>query len=410
MVWDSRSGTTTDAVPRGEPSSSTSTTINNFSNASANSSQQYYGNSSYHYDDQVQEYDAVDGLTQDFSSTTLTEQDETPTQPEYSYEGNRDLQQTSGYAVAEEYQSAQAIDDVDPRRASSMSTYGQASMSSASGRMPGYEPSGPSSGYYIPQAAQYGDDDAGDDSPYLSRSYGSGVTVTQATHRASRRSRGNPPALTPPTPLQLPSTVSISPSDVHKEIKATKGKNKTLDPGFKIHSSKHFQPGQIFKVVWAEPLGENSRSDATSMTDVTSEAWTVQQGDYGTKVYSSVRRFVVVATKPGHSNCVPILTYGRQGLNKPGLHAEDHAIIYTTDQPPINSDSQNTPIQMQSKSPRDKLEPMSLVNYAKIYPVEHNVKVQFIGWVAKDSQRDFARDFDYVWNSHKQMRVADQPR
>lgn len=53
-------------------------------------------------------------------------------------------------------------------------------------------------------------------------------------------------------------------------------------------------------------MGENSRSDATSMTDVTSETWTVQQGEYGTKVYSSVRRFVVVATKTGHSNCVSV--------------------------------------------------------------------------------------------------------
>jgi len=349
----------------------------------------------------------------------LTEQDEAPAQAQYSYDGDQEAQQTSGYPVAEEHQSAQPIDVVDPRSPPSF-TREQASMYSSSGRMQGYtgttgsgftttpmsyDPSGSSSSYYNAQAAQYTDEDPGDDSPYLSQSYGSGVTVTQATHRASRRSRNDPPAPTPPAPLRIPSALSISPSDVHKEIKGTTGRHEKLDPGFKVHTSKFFQPGQIFKVVWAEPAGENSRSDATSMTDVTSEGWNVQQGEYGTKVYSSVRRFVVVATKTGHSNCVPILTYGRQGLNKPGLHAEDHAIIYTTDQPPINSDSHaNTPIQMQSKSPRDKLEPMSLVNYAKIYPVEHNVKVQFIGWIAKNSQLDFARDFDYVWNSHKQLR------
>ncbi|CZR64351.1 uncharacterized protein PAC_14249 [Phialocephala subalpina] len=412
VVWESQfSAATSEAVPRGEPSASTSTAITNFTSSATSSNQEYYGSAGYQYNDQAQKYNAVDDLAQELASTTLTEQDEAPAQAQYSYASDQEAQQTSGYTVAEEHQSAQPIDVVNPRSSSSFTTREQVSMFSSSGRMQGYtgttgyDPSGPSSSYYNTQAAQYVDEDPGDDSPDLSRSYGSGVTVTQATHRASRRSRSDPPAPTPPAPLRIPSTLSISLSDVQKEIKGTKGRHEKLDPGFKVHASKFFQPGQIFKVVWAEPAGENSRSDATSMTDVTSEAWTVQQGEYGTKVYSSVRRFVVVATKTGHSNCVPILTYGRQGLNKPGLHAEDHAIIYTTDQPPINGDSHvNTPIQMQSKSPRDKLEPMSLVNYAKIYPVEHNVKVQFIGWIAKTSQLHFARDFDYVWNSHKQLR------
>jgi hypothetical protein len=56
-------------------------------------------------------------------------------------------------------------------------------------------------------------------------------------------------------------------------------------------------------------------------------------------------------------------------------------------------------IQVTSKSPRDKLEADSRVNYGKIYTVEHNVKVLFIGKLAKESERTFMADFDATWNN-----------
>lgn len=101
MVWDEPvSGATPQTVHRGEPSSSSSTAITNFASSSTISNQQYYGSSDYQYDNQEQEYDAVNGLTQEFAGTTLTEQDQTQGQVEYSYEGDRNAQQTTGYTGA----------------------------------------------------------------------------------------------------------------------------------------------------------------------------------------------------------------------------------------------------------------------------------------------------------------------
>ena len=56
-------------------------------------------------------------------------------------------------------------------------------------------------------------------------------------------------------------------------------------------------------------------------------------------------------------------------------------------------------IQVISKNPRDKLEADSRVNYGKIYTVEHNVKVLFIGKLAKESERTFMTDFDATWEN-----------
>jgi hypothetical protein len=69
------------------------------------------------------------------------------------------------------------------------------------------------------------------------------------------------------------------------------------------------------------------------------------------------------------------------------VNPDDHAIIYTGSNPSqfegeiLGYD----PIQVLPKSSRDKLDRSSRVNYAKIYTVEHNLKVGFIGWIADSS-------------------------
>ena len=64
-----------------------------------------------------------------------------------------------------------------------------------------------------------------------------------------------------------------------------------------------------------------------------------------------------------------------------------------------------TPIKVDTNSPRDKLDPTSRVNYAKIYTVEHNVKVHFIGRIADNDRWRFNADFDATWNKKRLMNV-----
>ena len=152
---------------------------------------------------------------------------------------------------------------------------------------------------------------------------------------------------------------------------------------------------KVFKVLWSEPDG-GSRTDETEVTS------TLLKVKHGQKVYTSIRRFVIVAADHGHCQCVPILTYNHQGTGKSGAKGGEHAIIYTGDRPPKELKGEralkNSPIEMKPNTPRDKLSPDSRVNYAKIYTVEYNVKVLFIGRVATSSQRKFMTDFDQAWH------------
>jgi hypothetical protein len=97
----------------------------------------------------------------------------------------------------------------------------------------------------------------------------------------------------------------------------------------------------------------------------------------------------------------PILTYHGKGAAKGGLQYAGHSVIYTGDKPPEELPGESLhllpPIQVIPKTVRDKLVRESRINYAKIYTIEHNVKVVFIGQISIDSARQFIMDFDSVW-------------
>jgi hypothetical protein len=99
----------------------------------------------------------------------------------------------------------------------------------------------------------------------------------------------------------------------------------------------------------------------------------------------------------------PIVTYGHKGAIKGGLRHADHAVIYTGDSPPEALLGEpflvRGPIQVLPKTSRDRLARESRINYAKIYTVEHNVKVAFVGQISEGSKRQFVLDFDSVWAS-----------
>jgi hypothetical protein len=93
-----------------------------------------------------------------------------------------------------------------------------------------------------------------------------------------------------------------------------------------------------------------------------------------------------------HSNR-PINTYNGQGVTKPGLSESDrraHAIAYMTDTRPFCLPEEERylnkkPIAVEKASADQKLDPMSRLNFKKVYTIEHNVKVMNVGKVAKDS-------------------------
>ena len=144
-------------------------------------------------------------------------------------------------------------------------------------------------------------------------------------------------------------------------------------------------------MLWSEPSGSGG-TDISSDDDMPKKA----------KVYNKTRRFVIVDdSKKGHSICLPIFTYGGQATLKRGVHSKHHAQIYTsiegaTMPPPLlpGEHISKKAIRVETISPAHRLDPLSRINYAKLYTVEHNLKVYFIGWVAKHYEQQVVTDYN----------------
>jgi hypothetical protein len=92
------------------------------------------------------------------------------------------------------------------------------------------------------------------------------------------------------------------------------------------------------------------------------------------------------------------MTYGGQGTNKYGVHSEHHAVIHSSREPVLlpGEESRMTkpPIRVVHENPRHKLDKSSRLNFTKIYTVECNVKVWFIGKIHQDSEWSLRAAYD----------------
>jgi hypothetical protein len=99
----------------------------------------------------------------------------------------------------------------------------------------------------------------------------------------------------------------------------------------------------------------------------------------------------------------PILTYGYQGVLKSGVYPKDHTIVYSSkrDGPSFLGRERgliiHKPIRIDINDPRHKLDPISRINYGKVYTVEYNVKVLFISRVTKSHEQTVITAFNTTY-------------
>jgi hypothetical protein len=141
---------------------------------------------------------------------------------------------------------------------------------------------------------------------------------------------------------------------------------------------RFFKVGRVFAVLWSEPAGENvDWSDEDDYEIVR----------YGEKVFTKIRRFVVVREGDRHSTCLPLLTYQGQGTLKRGVKPDDHAAVFAENPKNLRLKEKLLPGEKLRKKPfsiiiedsREKIDPLTRINFSKIYTVEHNVKALKIG-------------------------------
>ncbi|KAG9230906.1 hypothetical protein BJ875DRAFT_345666, partial [Amylocarpus encephaloides] len=129
---------------------------------------------------------------------------------------------------------------------------------------------------------------------------------------------------------------------------------------------------EVLRMVWSEPRGVG----ASNPTEITYDG-----------SFEKTRRFVIISNFDGHSLCLAISTYTNQGVMKHGVKAKDHAMIFSTENAPplikgeLERGLKTPAIKINLDNSRDKLDAASRINFAKVYTIEHNSNVKFIGHV-----------------------------
>lgn len=181
-------------------------------------------------------------------------------------------------------------------------------------------------------------------------------------------------------------------------VASTEGgkREETLDKSYKVRNhdyKKWFRVGRVFSTLWTDALGTASNVyDSQFMS-------TVSVIQYGERVYSTIRRFVVVKFDPEHRFCVclPVTTYDGRGIDKRGIRLNDHGQIYSGNRVPnpING-LEKEPLRVKLASGARELDRRSYINYGRPYTVQTNVKVKDVGELDSASRRLLRKYYNEV--------------
>ncbi|KAH7416800.1 hypothetical protein BKA64DRAFT_277669 [Cadophora sp. MPI-SDFR-AT-0126] len=183
-----------------------------------------------------------------------------------------------------------------------------------------------------------------------------------------------------------------------RQVLGTPGKSETLDPSYKIRNRDYkefFRPGRVFQTLWTDPW-----TSTTNEGNQTFES-RISVVAFNQKVHSKVRRFVVVRQGDRFCTCLPVTSYDGRGLRKKGIHFQEHGFIYSHDAPSYVAGITKDPLRVLLSDDSTRLGDKSLVNYAKPYTVETNVKVKNVGQLDEKSRRRMKQYFyDTISDNH----------
>ncbi|KAH8591816.1 hypothetical protein B0O99DRAFT_266319 [Bisporella sp. PMI_857] len=187
--------------------------------------------------------------------------------------------------------------------------------------------------------------------------------------------------------------VGIAPQSTgRRHIVGTEGEKEPLDENYRQRNTDYkrfFRAGRVFLTLWTEAFAGNlTTHDATFLSQVSCVI-------HGEKVYSKIRRFVVVKQMETSCLCLPVTTYDGRGHKKRGIKLEQHGQIYSHDKPRKPTGIKKDPLKVVLAHGATGLN-NSLINYGKVYCVEANVKVRDVGKLDHESEKLLKRYFKEV--------------
>lgn len=98
----------------------------------------------------------------------------------------------------------------------------------------------------------------------------------------------------------------------HMMLFGTNGDNETLYSSFRLRGRKFFAVGRVFQVLWAEPAGATSRKSGVTAVELSDTLRSDPSNLPGRfeheRIYSKVRRFVVIRQAERYCSALPIMT------------------------------------------------------------------------------------------------------
>jgi len=133
-------------------------------------------------------------------------------------------------------------------------------------------------------------------------------------------------------------------------------------------------------VLWTEPAGATAKD---------SDPAYYHKVSYNERVYTKIRRFVVIRERTHSCLCLPLYTYGGQGTTKSDVRPQDHALVYNSEQPapPVPTAEEKLekePFAIVVEDSNEQIDTMTRMNFSQVYTIQHNVKVAKVGRIAKD--------------------------
>ncbi|KAH7348837.1 hypothetical protein BKA65DRAFT_477219 [Rhexocercosporidium sp. MPI-PUGE-AT-0058] len=169
-------------------------------------------------------------------------------------------------------------------------------------------------------------------------------------------------------------------------IKGTSGQTERLDKNYAKRKSDYktfFRPGRVFSTLWTESYDDTMQSENDQFRSVVT-----YEVSYKQRVFSKIRRFVVVKKDDRSCTCLPVTTYDGKGYKKRGIILNNHGLIYSSRDPPIYPDGiTKRPLKIILSKGAEKLVNPSYLNYGRVYTVETNVKVRDVGELDEPSKK-----------------------
>jgi hypothetical protein len=154
-------------------------------------------------------------------------------------------------------------------------------------------------------------------------------------------------------PLPLAQTQQEPPSRI---VKGTAGTSERIDSSYKVRNKdwrEFFRIGRVFSTLWTDSLGNNAgRVDPTFVSEV----------KYGERVYSKIRRFIVVREGDRSVSCLPVTSYANEGIRKSGILPNEHGFIYSKNKPKRVEEMCSKPLKLNIAQGAAHLKDPSLVN------------------------------------------------